>query len=240
MRDKGAGVPRSVLVTVLVAAVVTAGVLIAVLVLRPHPEAAAPAGPTPDPSPPAPSAVLDCGPAPCEQVAATTVGGTEVALLAAVDGSSGRLRFGPASANATVETSITTIGARVGPDSLRCASGVVTACLVRGTSDGGMVGEVLARRGDSWQDAGKPYFSDAGNISLSDANGDGSPEVIVVRHECPGSQPGSAACKVSSVLATVFDLAGNQLSCTKKYTAPSQIRGWPDIRLLRSDLRACP
>jgi hypothetical protein len=239
MRNKGARLPRSVLVTVLAAAVVTAGVLIAVTVLRPHPDGTAMAGAAPDPSPQPPSSVSNCGPAPCRQVAATTVSGVEVALLAAPDGSSGSLRFGPEAANATMETTITKIGARLGPDSLRCAAGVTTACLVRGTGDGGVVAEVLARRGDSWQGTGKPYFSDAGTISLSDADGSGSPDVIVVRHECPGSQPGSAKCLGAPVIASVFDLAGNQVGCTKKYTAPSQIRGWPDIKLVKADLRPC-
>jgi hypothetical protein len=240
MRNKGARVPRSVLVTVLVAAVVTAGVLIAVVVLRARPGVTTAAGAVPDLSPPVTSSSSNCGPVPCRQVAATTVSGIAVALLSAPDGGSGRLRFGSESANMTVGTTITTIGARLGPDSLRCASGAVVACLVRGVADGGMVGEVLAHRGDSWEHAGKPYFSDAENISLSDAGGDSSPEVIVVRHECPGSQPGSVKCEVAPVLASVFDLAGSALGCTKKYTSPSQLRGWPDIRLLKSDIRACP
>jgi hypothetical protein len=34
-------------------------------------------------------------------------------------------------------------------------------------------------------------------------------------------------------------LAGRLVGCTKKYTSPSDLRGWPDIRLTKADVRAC-
>jgi hypothetical protein len=239
MRNKAAQAPRSVLVTVLVAAVVTAGVLIAVAALRSRADTPVVAGPGADWSGGVTPPNSNCGTAACAKVASATVNGIEVALLAAPDGGSGRLRLGPEPANAAVETTITSIGARLAADSLRCADGTVIACLVRGVADGGLVGEVLTYRGDSWRGPEKPFFSDAGNISLSDATGDNSPDVIVVRHECPGSQPGSAKCRAAPVLASVFDLAGRLVGCTKKYTSPSDLRGWPDIRLTKADVRAC-
>jgi hypothetical protein len=174
-------------------------------------------------------------------LASVTVRGTVVALLADPNGGSGRLRIGPEAANVRLELMITSMGARLGADSLWCADGSIQACLVRGESSDGTVGEVFSNHGESWRRmADKPYLSDAGNLSLSDADGNGSPYVIVVRHECPASQPGSAKCQAAPVLGSVFDLAGRQLGCTKKYTSPSQMRGWPDIRLTNSDLRACP
>lgn len=239
MRNEVARAPRSVLVTVLVAAVVTAGVLIAVAALRSRAGAPVGAGPGADPAGAITPPNSNCGPAACVQVASATVNGTEVALLAAPDGGSGHLRLGFDPSHATVETTITSIGARLGPDSLRCVDGTIIVCLVRGVTEGGLVGEVLAYRGESWRGPEKPFFSDAGNISLSDATGDNSPDVIVVRHECPGSQPGSAKCGAAPVLASVFDLAGRQLGCTKKYPSPSNLRGWPDIRLTKAELRGC-
>lgn len=239
MQNSGARAPRSVLVTVLVAAVVTAGVLIAVVVLRAQTEVTVAEAPGPN-QVAGPAMVPNCGQSACVQLAATTAGGTELALLAAPDGTSGRVRFGPETANTSIETTISAIGARLGPDSLRCREGVVVACLVRGTGDGGVVGEVLSFRGGGWEATEKPYFSDAGNISLSDAVGDNSAEVIVVRHECPGKLPGSSSCAAAPVLAAVFDLDGTQLGCTRKYTSPSQLRGWPDIKLVKADVRTCP
>jgi hypothetical protein len=229
-----------VLVTVLVAAVVTVGVLIAVAVLRARADVPVTDAPGADQAAGIAPVKPNCGQVPCVQLAAMSVGGMEVALLAAPDGSSGRVRLGPEAANTSIEMTISAIGTRLGPDSLRCQEGVIVSCLVRGTSDGGMMGEVLSYRGDSWEAMEKPYFSDANNISLSDAVGDSSAEVIVVRHDCPGRLPGSASCAAAPVLATVFDLGGAQLGCTRKYTSPSQLRGWPDIKLVKSDVRACP
>jgi hypothetical protein len=240
MRNSDARAPRSVLVTVLIAVVVTVGVLITVVVLRARADVPVADAPGADQAAGIAPAKQNCGQVPCVQLAAETAGGMEVALLAAPDGSSGRVRFGPAAVNTSIETSISAIGARLGPDSLRCREGVIVACLVRGTGDGGTMGEVLVYRGDSWEATEKPYFSDANNISLSDAVGDSSPEVIVVRHECPGRLPGSASCAAAPVLATVFDIRGAQLGCTKKYTSPTQLRGWPDVKLVKSDVRACP
>jgi hypothetical protein len=240
MRKSGARVPRSVLVTVLGAAVVTAGALIAVAGSRPRPDTPAGVGAAADRSAAEAASWAACGAGRCVELASVAVKGTLVALLADPNGGSGRLRIGPEAANVRLETMITSMGARLGADSLRCADGSIQACLVRGESSDGTVGEVFSNHRQSWRRmAEKPYLSDAGNLSLSDVEGNGSPDVIVVRHECPATQPGSAKC-AAPVLGSVFDLAGRPLGCTKMYTSPSQMRGWPDIRLTNSDLRACP
>ena len=111
--------------------------------------------------------------------------------------------------------------------------------LVRGQVDGGAYGEVLAGRGGLWHDPGKPYFADAGTLTLGDVNADGVPDVIVVRHECPGAESGTPKCEAAPVLAQVYDLGGETLGCTRKVTSPSDLRGWPEVRLTRADLRSC-
>src|SRR3981189_3281954 len=110
MPNQATPAPRSVLVTVLVAAVVTAGVLIAVAALRSRADTPVVAGPGADWSGGVTSPNSNCGTAACVKVASAPVNGIEVALLAAPDGGSGRLRLGPEPANAAVETTITSIG----------------------------------------------------------------------------------------------------------------------------------
>jgi hypothetical protein len=88
--------------------------------------------------------------------------------------------------------------------------------------------------------AEKPYLSDAGNLSLSDADGNGSPDVIVVGHECSPSLPGRPSARRRRCWVRCLISRARHLGCTKKYTSPSQMHGWPDIRLTNSDLRACP
>lgn len=240
MRNNRARVPRSVLVTALVAVLVLVAALVTVAGVRRHHDSPVPPGAGADVPAGGQQSTSQCGPDPCVQLTALTVSGTTMVLLGDRNGGSGRLRIGPESANVTLEMTITTIGARLGADSLRCAVATISTCLVRGVTEGGMVGEVLSGRGTNWRTADKPYFSDAGTISLSDVTGDGLPDVIVVRHECPGDQPGSPKCAAAPVLASVFNLAGVPLGCTKKYASPSQLRGWPDVRLAKTDLRACP
>ncbi|SFQ21666.1 hypothetical protein SAMN05421810_105210 [Amycolatopsis arida] len=230
--------PRSVLVTAVVAALVTAGALGGAVVLRPG------AQPN-DARPPdgAPTRAVDarCPPESCQVLASTEVAGTVVALLADSDGGSGRVRFGGQARGLVVETMVTTMGARLTGDSLRCAEGARPVCLVRGAVDGGAVGEVLVSAGTgegTWRAAERLYFSDAGYLSLDDVTGDGVAEVVVVRHDCaPDAAP--ARCRVAPVVAQVFDLGGTEVGCTRRHTAPSGLRGWPEVEVRRSDLRDC-
>ncbi|HKN55674.1 MAG TPA: hypothetical protein VJX66_24470 [Amycolatopsis sp.] len=236
MRDRAVRTPRSALLTAVLAAVVTIGALVFVFVARPHP--APPAGSAGEPAAVPPSATTTCGSEPCRQLAAMTVGGQPVVLLADASGGSGRLRFGP-EPGTVFELTIGELGARLDANSLRCIDGSTAACLVRGQVDGGAYGEVLAGRGGLWHDPGKPYFADAGTLTLGDVNADGVPDVIVVRHECPGAESGTPKCEAAPVLAQVYDLGGETLGCTRKVTSPSDLRGWPEVRLTRADLRSC-
>ncbi len=224
------------LLTVVLAAVVTAGALVTAVLLRPERTEPTPAAPMPGPS----TAAQECGDGACRELASARVHGTEVALLAGQDGRAARVRVGGPGSDTVLETTITAMGARLDEDSLDCVEAVTSeasACLVRGSMDGAEIGEVLISRGDGWRQAERPYFSDAGLIVLDDVTGSGEPEVVVVQHIC--SQSGSAACQVRPVRAEVFGLGGEHYGCTGSYTAPGHIRGWPDIKVYPRQLRPC-
>jgi hypothetical protein len=237
MRAKEARTPRSVLFTAVLAAVVTVGVLAAVVLLRPREQVPGEPGQPAiaDAAPAAPG--INCGHSACAELGAMTVGGVPVVLLADGAAKHGRIRIG---ADTVFPLIINDMGATLERDSLRCVDGATPVCLVRAKVEGGTVGELFVARGGIWRDTGKPYFSDAGTIALHDATADGIADVIVVRHECPGTQSGSARCQAAPVLAEVYDVARGSVGCTRRYTAPSELRGWPDVRLTRADLRACP
>jgi hypothetical protein len=238
MWNAGVRAPRSVLVTVLVALVVVIGVLAVVVAQRPRPEGAAPASASG--APPAGPSALVCGKAPCRTLKAIDIHGTTVTLLDDGQGGSGLVTVGPR-VPTVVEVTITALGAKLGPDSLLCLDGGTAACLVQGRQQGGaVVAELLSSGGDTWRASERQYLSDASYIGLDDATGDNVPEVLVVRHECPDSVSGTPQCAAAPVLVEVFDLGGDALGCTRKYTSPSQLRGWPVVRLSKADIRDCP
>lgn len=211
--------PRSVVFTAVLAAAVTAGALAGVASLRtqkdsPQLDAAAPAVSQQVSS-------AECGDGPCRAVTTQSVDGVQVELLADPQGGNGRF----SSRGEVVQTSITELGARLDANSLACVAASVSACVVSAPFSGGRVGELLVEREGDWRSVDKPYFSDAGVIALGNVTGTDAPEVTVVQ--------------ASPVLARVYALDGTVVGCTKKYSYLSQIRGWPKVRLLASDLRAC-
>ncbi len=238
MRTQEARTPRSVLLTALLAVLLTVGVFVAVILLRPSapvPTGDPGAAPLSDGAPTAPK--VNCGHSACREIGAMTVGGVPVVLLADEAGKQGVVRIG---ADAVFPLIVNDLGVTLKGDSLRCVDGATPVCLVRGETGGGSAGELFVARGGVWRDPGKPFYSDAGTISLNDVTADGVADVIVVRHECPGAQSGSARCQAAPVLAEVYEVASGSVGCTRRYTSPSELRGWPDVRLTRADLRACP
>ncbi|TWE23972.1 hypothetical protein [Prauserella muralis] len=230
-------VPRPVLVTGALAALVTVVALGTALVLRPEPGLSA--GAEDAPATATSASHTGCGDEPCRVLAQTGVNGMTVELLADGDGGMGRLRAGGPGSGTIAETAITTMGVRLNHDSLRCVETATPVCLVRGPHDGGMVGEVLVWRGDSWRATARPYFSDAGSITLSNVTGDATPEVIVVRHECSRTDT-VEECQQAPVLAEVFDLRGGQAGCTLTYGSPGALRNWPEVEVDDSELTTCP
>ncbi|HEY3467927.1 MAG TPA: hypothetical protein VGL47_22550 [Amycolatopsis sp.] len=239
MRTSAARTPRSALLTAVLAAVVTIGAIGAVFLLRPRPE---PSSGVSEPAAGPVAPVVTCGDGPCRPLAESMVDGTPVVLLTDPTGGSARLRVGP-EPGTVFELAIAQLGVRLDRNSLRCVDGAAPTCLVRGdVGDDGTAayGELLVGSGGVWRDPLKPYYSDAGTLSLYDVTADGRPDVIVVRHDCADAASGSPQCEAAPVLAEVYDLTGKPVGCTRRFTAPSDLRGWPDIRLTRADLRACP
>ena len=228
--------PRSVLFTVSFCGFVIAAVLLTAILLRPSADGL----PSGDSAAPGLAGRVDCGSGPCQVLASEKVGDASIDLLADSTGEHGKVRIVNGGASVVFETTITTMGVRLTKNSLTCDGGANPACLMSGSYDQGVVGEVFVSRGGNWRSTEKPYFSDAGSIVLSDVIGDSTPEVVRVRHDCGDSGISTATCQVKPVYAEVFDLSGKQLGCTKKYTAPAQIRGWPEVRILPNELRACP
>lgn len=229
--------PRATVLTAGVAAVVAVAALVVIVVLRQSREST-PASSGAPAAAPAQNGEK-CGPDPCRQMAAVSVGGLPVKLLADASGGSGRVKVGGQPV-LDFELAITGMGAKLTDHSLRCVDGSPAACLVRGNTSGGAYGELLIGEGGTWSHYGKPYFADAGTLSLSDVTGDGSPDVILVRHECPDETPGTPKCQESPVLAEVYELNGDLLGCTTTVTSPSNLRGWPEVEVSRTQLRPCP
>ncbi|GHF78603.1 hypothetical protein FHX82_004456 [Amycolatopsis bartoniae] len=211
--------PRSVLLTALLAAIVTVGALVGVAAMRAREDRPREAAPVP---PVSAQPGTDCGDGPCKLLATRTVGAGAVELLADAQGANGRFQAD----GQVVQTSITELGGRLDPDSLTCVAASVSACLVSAPFSGGELGELVVQRDGDWRAVAKPYFSDAGVIELGNVANDDAPEVVVVQS--------------SPALARVYALDGSVVGCTRKYSYPAQLRGWPQVRVLASDLRACP
>ncbi|SDY71173.1 hypothetical protein SAMN05421504_106476 [Amycolatopsis xylanica] len=240
MEKLGSRAPRSVLVTAAVAMVVVVGTLVAVVALRPRADQAEPASPSAGPRLTGTADPTVCGQAPCQTIATQVVNGGKVTLLAGPDSGVARLDVDVPPSDTIVDLTITEQGVKLSQDSLRCLGGAVPACLVRGPVTGGQIGEVVANRGSNWEIASQAYLSDANYIGLADVSGSEAPEVTVVRHDCPTVAQDTPKCAAAPVVAEVFDLGGRSIGCTKRrYTSPSQMRGYPTIRLSTSDLGSC-
>jgi hypothetical protein len=227
--------PRSVLFTVLISAVVIIAVLIAALLLRPAVDNLS----SGTPSQVSLTGRVDCGSQQCQVLVSENIGDSTVDLLADAAGDHGKLRVSNPESTVVFETTITAMGVRLNAGSLNCEGGAVPACLLRGAYQEGVVGEVFVSRNGSWRSTEKPYFSDAGSVVLGDVAGDAAPEVVRVRHSCADPGISAATCQVRPVYAEVSDINGKQLGCTKKYTSPSQIRGWPDVEIMANEVKPC-
>jgi len=208
-----------VVVTAVLAVLVTVAALIGVASLRSRDDGGAGLQMA---SPGAPlTSGEECGSGPCRTLTSQPVDAGTVDLLADDQGTNGRFRAG----GVLIETTITQLGARLDAGSLSCVTASVSACLVTGPLGSGRVGQLMVDRAGTWRSVDKPYFSDAGVLTLGNVSGSDAPEVVVVQN--------------SPVLARVYALDGSTVGCTRRYTYLSQLRGWPDVRLQAADLRAC-
>lgn len=245
--------PRGVLATAVLAVLVTAGALVGAFLLRQHPSPPQAAGASTDAG--------GCHASNCRTIASTTIGSDTIDLLANRDGTIGSLRVrstgqAPSSRTSsgqtptgqgtglsqtspntsTLEVPITGQGATLTAQSLVCDPGNTPACLVRGNSSQGTIGQIYLRRSTGWSASGNPYVSDGGYLGLFDVDGDNTSDVITVQRYCPGAGDG---CTSQHVFAKVFSLIGKELGCTETVSEPKWLPGWPNVSPSESELHTC-
>lgn len=230
-----AGTPRSVIVTVLLAVLVTAGALGGAGMIRWR-AAQSTGTPATSQKPPATPTVgvSGCLVEPCKVLATTTVGGTAVELVADAGDRSGRLRVGGPTSGSVIETTITDMGVVLTPDSLQCVAGGPSACLIRGAHDGGIAGQIVVGRSDKWSALETPYASDAGYLALANINGDSAPEILAAQKTGCGRSDG--ACPV---YLQVFGIAGKVIGCTREYPRLDKLPGYGNNKLTEAALTPC-
>jgi hypothetical protein len=234
--DVAGRTPRAVIVAIVLSVLVAAGALGGAAVLRwraAHPAAA----PVTSGKPPASSGVgpSGCLREPCQVLASTTVGGTSVELVADAGGTSGRLRVGGLNSGSVIEATITEMGVTLAADSLQCLPGGPAACLIRGRHDGGIAGQVVVGRSDSWSALEQRYVSNAGYLALVNLDGDVVPEILAAQHDCSAA----VDCASRPVFAQVFALTGQVLGCTRNYPKLDRLPGSPGVPLTKAQLTQC-
>jgi len=230
------GRPWAVVITIAVSALVAAGALAASAALRNRDRANAAADTVTTTSTRAGVGVDGCLKAPCTVLADIPVGGTRVQLVADRGGGSARLRIGGAGASKVIEATITSMGATLGPDSLQCVAGTLSACLLRGNSAEGVVGQVVAGRSGSWSELPQPFLSDAGYMALADVTKDVGPQILVAQH-C--DRQTTQDCSTTSVYVRVYNLSNDVLGCTGNYRRLESLPGWPVVTLKEENLQDC-
>ena len=230
-----AGTPRSVIVTVVLAVLVAGGALGGAGVIRWRATHSTGTPATSQKAPPTGVVgVFGCLVEPCTVLATTTVGGTEVNLVADAGERSGRLRVGGPTSGSVIETTITDMGVTLTPDSLQCVAGGPSACLIRGGHDGGIVGQIVVGRSDKWSALETPYVSDAGYLALANINGDSAPEILAAQKSGCGRSDG--ACPV---YMQVFGIAGKMIGCTREYPRLDKLPGFGNLKLTEAALTPC-
>lgn len=229
--------PRSVLVVAICAALMTVAALVAAFELR---QTA-----TLLPRSSVQTAAKDggpCGGRTCRPIAQNVVGGTTIELLADPGGTAGSLRIGsaqaPGSVGDTFQVSITQNGAQLDSGSLSCVGGSAPACMVRGGSDEGVIGEVFVDRPSGWGQVEVPYLSDAGYLALLAGDAQHEPQVIAVQRNCDRRK--KRTCTSPGVYAQVFSLTGAEIGCTQTVSMPASLPGWPAVNPRSGQLRPCP
>ena len=217
--------PRSVIVTVVLAVLVTAGALGSAGAIRWRAERST-STPTTSTKPPV-VGVSGCLVEPCQVVARTTVGGTSVELVADAGARSGRLRVGGLTSGSVIEATITDQGVTLTKDSLQCIAGGPAACLIKGEHDGGIAGQVVVGRSDKWSLTEDTYISDAGYLTLANINGDSAPEILAAQ------RAGTA------IFMQAFTIAGNVIGCTKDYPKLDKLPGFGNLKLTEAQLGPC-
>lgn len=221
--------PRSVRITVLVAALVAVVALGAVLLMRVQADRAEADRSVPE-GQVAVDAAARCGDQPCEVLTSLPVHGETVELLTDVQGKHGKLRIFGGGTSTVIETAFGPLGVRLDQSSLACVAASTSACLVFGEERDGVAGQLVINRGEGWRAVEEPYFSDAGYVGLAQVSDDDAAELLVLKcvREC-----------AAGVLVEVYALDGSGTGCTVTYGSKDQVPGWPDVKVAEDDLRPC-
>ncbi len=223
--------------TALVAATVAAGAVVTAAVLRAD-RTAAGAAPTTTTVPSTSGVGVDgCQVEPCTVLANIPVGDITVELVADKGAMSGRLRIGGAGSSDVIEATITERGAMLTGDSLQCAAGPLTACVVRGRIEGGVTGQVVVGRSGKWNSLAQPFMSDAGFLELADVEPAAGPEMLAAQHACDRTV--TQDCSTTPVFVEVYNLYSQKLGCTRQYSGLDSIPGYPAVDLTEATLRPC-
>lgn len=223
---------RPVVVAIVVAAVVLLATLGSVVVLRQlraaatHPGTSTPAQPS-DPTP-----EFNCGQGKCVSLATTSIGNETVHLVSDSQGRFGHLQIVGPNGPSVFSSNIAVLTA----NSLSCATGKVSACLLQGMDGTDTLGEIYVDRNGVWSATATPFSSDAGYLALRDVNGDGTPDVVTVQRRC-GDVPAAGCTKVA---IQVFQVTGDEMGCSVTYSSTGRLPGWPTVTPTAAQLRTCP
>jgi len=230
----GSGRPWATVITAALCALVAAGALATAASLRNRGSTPASA---PDTTLPTTSGVgVDgCAQRPCTVLATVPVSGYVVELVADRGNTSGRLRIGGAGASKVIEATITGMGAVLGPDSLQCVPSTLVVCLLRGSSNQGMFGQVVVGRGGEWNELDQPFQSDAGYLGLADVVPDPGAEIMVAQHRC--DRTAVPDCSTTPIYVRVYDLTSEDRGCTRTYNRLESLPGWPAVTLRSTDVK---
>jgi hypothetical protein len=224
-----------VIVTVVLAVLVAAGALGGAQVIRWRAADSA-STPTTTPKPPPSSSVgtSGCLIEPCTVLATTVIGGTGVELVADAGGHSGRLRVGGTTSGSVIEATITDMDVILTAESLQCIAGGPAACLIKGAHDGGIAGQIIVGRSDTWSLTEKTYISDAGYLVLANIDADVAPEILAAQHtDCARTDGGCP------VFMQVFAINGIVVGCTKPFPKLDKLPGYGAVKITAALLSPC-
>ncbi|MGH3877343.1 MAG: hypothetical protein ACRDSK_09950 [Actinophytocola sp.] len=226
--------PWAVIVVAVLSALVAGGALVAAHQARDRPAATS----TPPSASTSPSQVdVDgCVREPCAVLATVPVAGTTVELVADRGARSGRLRIGGPNSSEVIEVTVTDLGVRLTRESLQCVVSALSACVVRGSYEGGTAGQVVAGRSGKWSSLTKPFVSDAGFLALAQVTVDSGPEVVAVQHDCDRA---ATDCAGTPVFAQVFTMGGAEAGCTRDYSSVEALPGFPAVEIRSDQLSPC-
>jgi len=223
--------PWATVITAVLCALVAAAALAVAASLR-HRDEPGSSGQT---TPPTSGVGADgCGDEPCTVLASITLGGNQVELVADNGFRSGRLRVSGAGTSDVIEVTVTEMGAVLGPDSLQCVPGSLASCVIRGSTEQGVIGQVVVGRSGQWNQLTQPFQSDAGYLALADVTGDTGAEILVAQHRC--DRAAVPDCSATPVYVHVYSLRSEDKGCTRSYSGLESLPGWPAVTLKSTDL----